>query len=77
MKKKVGILIEEDVIRDAKRRAAEEGRSLSVVIQKALVSYLNVKVPDLQKRESAYQFFCEQPMRISKSQFKKILGEDL
>jgi hypothetical protein len=77
MKKKVGILIEEDVIRDAKRRAAEEGRSLSNIIQDALISYLNHKVPDRQKRESAYQIFCEQPMRISKKRFKEILGEDL
>jgi hypothetical protein len=76
MKKKVGTLIEEGLIGHAKRRAAEEGRPLSHLIQDALVSYLNHKVPDLQKRERAYRLFC-QPMRISKNQFKEILGEDL
>jgi hypothetical protein len=40
MKKKVGILIEEDVMRHARRRAAEGGRPLSDVIQDALLSYL-------------------------------------
>ena len=76
MKKKVGTLIDEEVIRHAKRRAAEESRPLSDVIQDALVSYLSDKVPDHKKRENAYQLFCGQPMRISRKQFKEILDED-
>ena len=40
MKKKIGTLIEENIMRLAKRKAAEEGRSLSEVIQDALVEYL-------------------------------------
>ena len=76
MKKKVGTLLDEEVIRHAKRRAAEEGRPLSDVIQDALVSYLSDKAPDAKKRENAYQLFCGQPMRISRKQFKEILEED-
>ena len=37
---KVGILLDEDVLRRAKRRAADEGRSLSDLIQDALEKYL-------------------------------------
>jgi hypothetical protein len=77
MKKKVGTLIDEEVIRHAKRRAAEEGRPLSDVIQDALVSYLSDKVSDPKKRDNAYQLFCGQPMRISRKQFKEILEEDV
>lgn len=40
MKQKVGILLEEDVLRRAKRRAADEGRPLSDLIQDALEKYL-------------------------------------
>ena len=76
MKKKVGTLLDDEVIRHAKRRAAEEGRPLSDVIQDALVSYLSDKAPDPKKRENAYQLFCGQPMRISRKQFKEILEED-
>ena len=76
MKKKVGTLLDDEVIRHAKRRAAEEGRPLSDVIQDALVSYLSDKTPDPKKRENAYQLFCGQPMRISRKQFKEILEED-
>ncbi len=65
MKKKVKIHIDEEVIRHARRRAAEEQRSLSDVIQDALVSYHSDKVSDPKKREKAYQVFCEGPIRIS------------
>jgi hypothetical protein len=75
MKKKIGILIEERVMRLVQCRAAEEGKTLSNVIQDALVSYLSDKVPDPKKRENAYQLFCGQPMRIGKKHFNEILEE--
>ena len=77
MKKKIGILIEERVMRLAQCRAAEEGRSLSDLIQDALVSYLSDKVPDPKKRENAYQLFCGHPMRISREQLRKITEADI
>jgi len=43
MKQKIGTLIEEDIMRLAKRRAAEEGRSLSDLIQDALLQYPQMK----------------------------------
>jgi plasmid stability protein len=76
MKKRVSILIEEDVIRHAKMRAAEEGRSLSDLTQDALVSYLSGKVPDPRKREEAYRLFIDRPMRLSREQFREILEVD-
>ena len=76
MKQKVGTLIEEEVIRLAKRRAVDENRPLSDLIQDALVAYLNGKAPSPKKREAAYRFFCEHPMRIDKDQFRNILEED-
>jgi hypothetical protein len=77
MKRKIGTLIEEDVIRLAKRRAADEGRPLSDLIQDALVSYLSAGIPDPRKREAAYEVFCERPMRISRDQLREILEEDM
>ncbi len=76
IKKRVAIFIEEEVIRQANQRAAQEGRSLGALIQDALVSFLSSKVPDSRKREKAYQLFCEQPMRLSRKQFKEILKEE-
>ena len=77
MKRKVGTLLEEEVLKLAKHRALEEGRPLSDVIQESIVHYLSNKAPDPRKREKAYQLFCERPIRISKQQFKEILEEDI
>jgi hypothetical protein len=77
MKRKVGTLLEEEVLKLAKHRALEEGRPLSDVIQESIVHYLSNKLPDPKKRERAYQVFCERPMRISKQQLKEILEEDV
>ena len=40
MKQKVGIPLEKELLRRAKRRAADEGRSLSDLIEDALEKYL-------------------------------------
>lgn len=76
MRKKVQTLIDEEVFRRAKRRAAEEGKTLSEVVQEALVFYLSNKTPDPGKREKAYRIFCERPIRLSRNQLQQILRED-
>jgi hypothetical protein len=57
----IGTFIEEEIIRLAERRAAEQGGSLSDVIQAALVRYLSAGVAGLKERERAYPLFCERP----------------
>ena len=76
MKLKVGTLIEEDVIRLAKRRAADEGRSLSDMIQDALIQYLSTGAVNPKERKLAYQLFCERPLKLKPVQFRKALEED-
>lgn len=77
MKKKIGTLIDEEVIKLAKRRAIEEGRPLNDLIQDALTSYLNRGVPEPRARDAAYRLFCDQPIRLSPSQFQQVLEEDV
>jgi hypothetical protein len=77
MKRKVGTLIEEDVMKFARRRAAEEDRPLSHLIQDALVGYLGRRASHPKKREDAYRTFCEQPIRITRDQFEEILKEEI
>jgi hypothetical protein len=76
MKQKVGTLLEEDVLRRAKRRAAGEGRPLSDLIQDALETYLTDRVVEPAKRDAAYQLYCERPMKLSTEQFKAVIEED-
>ncbi len=75
MKRRISILIDEEVIRLAKLRAIEENRRLNDLIQEALVSYLGSKAPSLGDGEAAYRLFCEQPMKITEEQFRQILME--
>ena len=76
MRKKVQTLIDEEVLRRAKPRAAEEGKTLSEMVQDVLVFYLSNKTPDPGKREKADRIFCERPIPLSRNQFKQILRED-
>lgn len=73
MKRKVGTLLEEDVLRRAKRRAADEGRPLSDVIQDALENYLRADLPERARREAALQLFCERPIKLAPEQLKAVL----
>jgi hypothetical protein len=76
MKQKIGTLIEEDIMRLAKRRAAEEGRPLSDLIQDALVQYLSPSAASVKEREIAYHLFCERPLKLSPEQFRQVMEED-
>ena len=76
MKQKIGTVLEEDVLRRAKRRAADESRPLSDVIQDALERYLSEGVPQPAQRDAAYQLFCERPMRLAPEQLKTVLEHD-
>ena len=64
-------------MRLAKRRAAEEGRSLSDLIQDALVEYLQKGATTPKEREMAYRLFCEQPMKLTPEQLRHVLEEDM
>jgi hypothetical protein len=77
MKKKVGTVIEENTMRLAKRKAAEEGRSLSEVIQEALVQYLRKEAATPKERKMAFHLFCERPMKIPPEQLRYVLEEDI
>lgn len=77
MKQKIGTLIEENVMRLAKRRAAEEGRPLSDLIQEALVQYLRKDAATPKERKMAYSLFCERPMKIPAKQLRYVLEEDM
>ena len=76
MKQKIGTMLEQDVLRRAKRRAADEGRPLSDVIQDALERYLSEDAPQPARQDAAYQLFCERPMRLAAEQLKTLLKHD-
>jgi hypothetical protein len=76
MRQRIGMLIDEELIKLAKRRAAEEGRPLNDLIQDALISYLKRNVSNPHQREAGYRLFCERPFRLSSAQFQRVLATD-
>ena len=76
MKQKVSTLLEEDILRRAKRRATDEGRPLSDLIQDALERYLSKGMLEPARRDAAYQLFCERPIRLAPDQLKAVLEHD-
>ncbi|MBI3001930.1 MAG: hypothetical protein HYY46_26245 [Deltaproteobacteria bacterium] len=77
MKQKIGTLLEDKIVRRAKRRAAEEGRPLRDLIQDALVRYLRKDAATPKERKMAYRVFCERPMKIPAKQLRQVFEEDM
>jgi hypothetical protein len=75
MKQQIDILIEEQTMRLAKRRAIEEGRSVSDLVQDALEQYLRRDAATPRERQLAYQLFCERPMKIPLEQLRHMLED--
>ena len=76
MKRKFGTVMDDDIMRQAKRRAAEKGVPLSDVIQEALEAYLNGSDHNPKERMEAYNRFCGQPMKLNPVQLKAVLESD-
>ena len=76
MKRKFGSVMDEDVMRLAKRRAAEKGVSLSDVIQEALAAYLSGSGNDSKERLEAIDRFLAHPIKLTPSQLKAVLEAD-
>jgi hypothetical protein len=75
MKVKVATQIEEEIMKLAKHKAAEEGRSISDLIQDALVQYLSSGAAS-RKSELEYEAFCERPLKLKPKQLRQVLDED-
>jgi hypothetical protein len=76
MKRKIGTVIDEEIMRKAKRKAAEKGIALSDVIQEALEAYLSGSAENPQQRMDAFQRFCDHPMKLNPAQLKAVLEAD-
>lgn len=76
MKQKIEMLVDDEIVRQAKRRAAEKGVSLSAVIQEALEAYLNGSAQDTKERLEAVEWIFAHPMKLTPAQLKAVLESD-
>ena len=77
MKQKITIVMDEEIVRLAKKRATEEQRTLSQLIQETLVRHIRKETATPNERKMAYHLFCERPMQMPPDQLRYVLEEDI
>lgn len=74
MKKKIGTVMEEDVLAEAKQRAAREHRPLAELFQEALVGYLHGEGPRSDAERSC-RLFCSHRSRLDLGEINELLED--
>ncbi|MGH7494346.1 MAG: hypothetical protein ACREOO_18395 [bacterium] len=75
MKTKIGTLIEEDIVRMLKERAARDNRSISDVIQDALLHYFQMGTKRRDIRLAAVERLCSRPFDLTSHELQEIMDE--
>jgi hypothetical protein len=65
--------LEEDLVREVRRVAAEEGRRMGDVTSEALAE----RRPDPERAMRAYRVFCESPMPVEPADLQLIIDDDM
>lgn len=76
MKRKLVTVLEENLIKELKKRAVEENRSLAEVIEDALVRYLHGS-PGKNEALEAWQRLNGAPIHVTDEDFQAVLELDL
>ena len=75
MRKKIGTVLEVDVLKEAKVRAARDGRPLAGLIQDALIEYLHNDVSTVDALRSCERF-CSHGRTLPLAEVDELLQED-
>jgi hypothetical protein len=76
MKKKIGTLLDEEILSKAKKRAQRDGRALADIIQDALNRYLHESGPT-EDAVRAAERFCSHGATLRLDDVDEILREDI
>jgi hypothetical protein len=76
MKRKIGTVLDDNVLIESKRRAAQEGRAMADVIQDALTRYLHEDVEGADAIR-ACEKFCSHGSALERNDIDEILQVDL
>ena len=77
MKQEITTVIEAEILRVAKQRAAEERRPLNELVREALMKYLRENAAAPEERKMAYQLFCERPMKLPPQVLQYVIEDDM
>jgi metal-responsive CopG/Arc/MetJ family transcriptional regulator len=76
-KEKVGTILDSDLLRKIKERSAREGRTISDIIQDALLKYNDTDSTKSELRKAAVTRFCSKPFNLNTREINELLSEDV
>ncbi len=75
-KEKLGTILDKNVVRLIKERSYREGRTISEIIQDAIIRYDETGPTKLGLKLDAVKRFCSKPFNVSRFELDEILEED-
>jgi hypothetical protein len=77
IKEKVGTILDRDVVRKVKELSVKEGRTISDIIQDAIIKYDELRFTDTDIRKAAVYRFCSRPFKLETKDIIELLDEDI
>ncbi len=75
-KEKVGTILDKNIVKKIKDRSHKEGRSISEIIQDAILKYDVLEPAKLELRKAAVNRFCSKPFNLNHNDIEELLTED-
>jgi hypothetical protein len=75
-KEKIGTVLDRQVVKKVKELSVKEGRTISDIIQDAILKYDELRHADENVRKSAVERFCSKPFNLKGKEIKELLDED-
>lgn len=75
-KEKIGTILDKEVVRIIKERSFKEGKTISDVIQEAVLQYNESNTAKTAIRLMAVKRFCSKPFNLELDELNDLLNED-
>jgi len=75
-KEKVGTILDKNIVKKIKDRSHKEGRSISEIIQDAILKYDELEPTKLELRKAAISRFCSKPFNLTLNDIEELLTKD-
>ncbi len=72
----MGTILDKDVVKIIKERALKEGRTISDIIQEAVLKYNDTDIAGLEIRRKAAKNFCSRPFNLKTAELDELMRED-
>jgi len=75
-KEKVGTILDKRIVKKIKERSVKEGRTISEIIQDAILKYEELEPTKIELRRAAVNRLCSKPFNLKQSELEELLIED-